>query len=33
VEREGNVIHLVAQQLTDYSYLLGPLAVKSWDFH
>lgn len=33
VEREGDVIHLVAQQLTDYSYLLGPLAVKSRDFH
>jgi error-prone DNA polymerase len=33
VEREGDVVHLIAQQLTDYSRLLGPLAVESRDFH
>ena len=33
VEKEGAVVHLIAQQLADYSYLLGPLAVKSRDFH
>jgi error-prone DNA polymerase len=33
VEKEGNVVHLIAQQLSDYSWLLGPLAVESRDFH
>ena len=33
LEKEGDVVHLVAQRLTDHSWLLGPLAVKSRDFH
>jgi error-prone DNA polymerase len=33
VEKEGDVVHLVAQQLSDHSRLLGSLAVESRDFH
>jgi error-prone DNA polymerase len=33
VERDGEVVHLVARRLVDYSALLGPLAVPSRDFH
>jgi error-prone DNA polymerase len=33
VEREGDVVHLVARRLSDYSALLGPLAAPSRDFH
>jgi error-prone DNA polymerase len=33
VEKEGDVVHLVAQRLSDHSRLLGPLAVESRDFH
>ncbi|HET9403477.1 MAG TPA: error-prone DNA polymerase [Burkholderiales bacterium] len=33
MEKEGDVMHLVARQLTDHSLLLGPLGVKSRDFH
>jgi error-prone DNA polymerase len=33
VERDGEVVHLVAQRLSDYSALLGPLATGSRDFH
>jgi error-prone DNA polymerase len=33
VERDGDVVHLVARRLTDYSGLLGPLAASSRDFH
>lgn len=33
LEKEGDVVHLVAQRLTDHSRLLGPLEVKSRDFH
>ena len=33
LERDDEVVHLVARQLTDYSELLGSLAVESRDFH
>ena len=33
VERDGDVVHLVARRLSDYSALLGPLAAESRDFH
>jgi error-prone DNA polymerase len=33
VEREGEVIHLVARSLDDHSSLLGPLAAPARDFH
>ena len=33
IEREGEVVHLVAHQLFDYDKLLGCLAVHSRDFH
>ena len=33
VERDGDVVHLVAARLMDYSGLLGPLAAASRDFH
>jgi error-prone DNA polymerase len=33
VERDGEVVHVVARCLLDYSMLLGPLAVPSRDFH
>jgi error-prone DNA polymerase len=33
VERDGDVVHLVARRLVDYSTLLGPLAAGSRDFH
>jgi error-prone DNA polymerase len=33
VEREGDVIHMVAGRLTDHSRLLGRLATRSRDFH
>jgi len=33
VERDGEVVHLVAQRLSDYSALLGPLTAESRDFH
>jgi error-prone DNA polymerase len=33
VERDGDVVHLVARRLVDYSALLGPLAAASRDFH
>jgi error-prone DNA polymerase len=33
VERQGDVVHLVAQHLIDYSALLGRLATASRDFH
>ena len=33
VERDGEVVHLVARRLADYSALLGPLAAASRDFH
>jgi error-prone DNA polymerase len=33
VERDGEVVHLVARCLSDYSALLGPLAAGSRDFH
>jgi len=33
VERDGEVVHLVARRLSDYSALLGPLSAASRDFH
>jgi error-prone DNA polymerase len=33
VERAGEVVHLVARRLMDYSALLGPLSAPSRDFH
>ena len=33
VERDGEVVHLVARRLYDYTALLGPLNVESRDFH
>ena len=33
VEREGEVVHLVARRLLDHSALLGPLATQSRNFH
>ncbi|HYS58169.1 MAG TPA: error-prone DNA polymerase [Burkholderiales bacterium] len=33
LEREGEVMHLVARRLTDHSALLGKLATPSRDFH
>jgi error-prone DNA polymerase len=33
IERDGEVVHLVAQRLVDHSALLGPLATASRDFH
>ena len=33
VERDGEVVHLVARRLADHSALLGPLEAVSRDFH
>ena len=33
IEREGEVVHLLAKKLVDYSYMLGRLTVRSRDFH
>jgi error-prone DNA polymerase len=33
IERDGDVVHLVARRLLDCSMLLGPLAAPSRDFH
>lgn len=33
VEREGEVVHVIARRLTDHSELLGSLATSSRDFH
>ena len=33
LEREGEVTHLIAGRLTDYSVLLGELITQSRDFH
>ena len=33
LQREGEVIHLVARRLTDHTRLLGTLATASRDFH
>jgi len=33
IEREGEVIHLIAGKLIDYSHLLGELIARSRDFH
>ena len=33
VERDGDVVHVAARRLSDYSALLGPLAAASRDFH
>jgi error-prone DNA polymerase len=33
IERDGDVVHLVARRLSDHSALLGPLHAESRDFH
>jgi len=33
LERDGEVVHLVARRLMDHSALLGHLATASRDFH
>ena len=33
VERDGDVVHVVARRLSDYSAWLGPLTAASRDFH
>ena len=33
VQREGEVVHLVAQRLEDHSRLLGRLEAESRNFH
>ena len=33
IERDGDVVHLVARRLVDHSALLGPLETASRDFH
>ena len=33
LQREGEVLHLIARRLEDHSHLLGTLPVKSRDFH
>jgi error-prone DNA polymerase len=33
IERDGEVVHLIARQLTDCSALLGRLLAPSRDFH
>jgi len=33
IERDGDVVHLIARRLFDHSVLLGPLATSSRDFH
>jgi error-prone DNA polymerase len=33
IERDGEVVHLIAERLTDRSALLGRLLAPSRDFH
>jgi error-prone DNA polymerase len=33
LERQGEVVHLIAQRLVDFSALLGRLTTASRDFH
>jgi error-prone DNA polymerase len=33
IERDGEVVHLIARRLTDHSHLLGCLLARSRDFH
>jgi error-prone DNA polymerase len=33
IERDGDVVHVIAHRLFDHSALLGPLAASSRDFH
>jgi error-prone DNA polymerase len=33
IERDGEVVHLIARRLTDHSRLLGSLLARSRDFH
>ncbi len=33
IERDGEVVHLIARRLTDHSRLLGDLLARSRDFH
>lgn len=33
LEREGEVVHLIAKRLVDHSAMLGSLQTESRDFH
>ncbi len=33
LEREGDVVHLIANRLSDHTAMLGQLATESRDFH
>ena len=33
IERDGDVVHLIARRLSDHSRLLGQLLARSRDFH
>jgi error-prone DNA polymerase len=33
VQREGEVVHVIAKRLLDHSAMLGSLATTSRDFH
>ena len=33
LERQGEVVHLIARRLVDHSHLLGRLVARSRDFH
>ena len=33
IERDGEVVHLIARRLHDYSAFLGQLSARSRDFH
>jgi error-prone DNA polymerase len=33
IERDGNVVHLIAHRITDQTVLLGKLSTQSRDFH
>ena len=33
LQRDGDVVHVVARRLEDHSALIGDLAVRSRDFH
>jgi error-prone DNA polymerase len=33
VQKEGDVLHVIAERLVDYSELLGRLVTRSRDFH
>ena len=33
LQKQGDVVHLVAKRLTNHSVMLGGLSAKSRDFH